>query len=173
MEVSAELRKQPGLTWISQMKESSALLGAVIGVIHPQMYMAGKEAINRLWDGTVTVDKSETLEEILRSWSTPFNALSVINNRETPLHRDNGGCHAWFDLLATVGEYKGARMNLPGLGLRLGYEPGTVVAFSGRLLQHGVSRVTGERACIAYYMREMVMEAMEMPKAEWVQVGQV
>ena len=171
--MSAELRKQPGLTWISLVKETSALLGGVVGIIHPQMYRVGKEAMNQLQDGAVTVGKSETLKQILQSWSTPFNALSVINNQTTPLHRDNGGCYAWFDLLATVGDYERARMNLPGLGLRLGYDPGTVVAFSGRLLQHGVAEVSGERACIAYYMREVVMEAMGMPVAEWVNVGQM
>ena len=39
------------------------------------------------------VAKNEGLETIMKMWSAPFTGLSVMNNRQTPTHRDNGGGH--------------------------------------------------------------------------------
>ncbi|KAL4062666.1 hypothetical protein V8B97DRAFT_1919406 [Scleroderma yunnanense] len=45
-------------------------------------------------------------------------------------------------------------LDIPTLGLQFDYHPSTVVAFSGRLLQHGVNAVSGNRYSLAYYMRD-------------------
>lgn len=134
MEVSAELRKTEGLSWIANIKETTAIMGGALSIIHPELYRVGIESIKALAVRPTIVSKAETLDEILRSWSSPFSGLSVMNNRQTPLHRDNGGGYRWMDLLATVGTYKKGWMDLPGLGFRLRYNAGTVVAVAGRVV---------------------------------------
>ena len=92
------------------------------------------------------------LGDILPIWGSVFNAVGIISNRKTPLHRDCNTRPQWYDLLTTVGDYATAEMSLPTLGLRLKYDRGTVVAFSGRMLRHGVCKVDGDRQCVVWYM---------------------
>ena len=94
------------------------------------------------------ISKAENLDCILENWMSPFTGLSLMNNWQTPVHCDNGGCYCGMDLLATVGPYQRGRMNLPGLGLKLEYNSGTLVGVTGRILQHGAA-ASGERVCFA------------------------
>lgn len=65
----------------------------------------------------------------------------------------------------------GARLELPGLGIRLVYDPRAVVGILGKVLSHGVGEVDGERACLAYYMRDGVHERLGMPPGSWMNVS--
>lgn len=128
----------------------------------------GIEILQTLEKGGITItDKTNKLPTILKSWTSPFTALSVIINRETPYHRDNGSCHAWMDILLTVGDYQDGRIEFPGLGFRLKYDSGTLVALTGRLVRHGAN-FRGHRACIAYYMRQNVSEAVGAGTPSWM-----
>jgi len=75
--------------------------------------------------------------------------------------------HAWFDVLATFGEYTDGRMELPSLGVRLEYNPGTMVALAGRVVPHGVAESKGKRVCLAYFMRDRVQEKAGVRAAGW------
>jgi len=172
MEVSKELRSVRGLQWIEQMRETSALLGAAVRIMHPSLYMSGLKAIRAIQNGQIPVDKSEGLANILQFWASPFTGLSLMNNRQTPFHRDSLGCYEWMDLLATVGPYTEGILQMPGLGLEFEYDSGTVVGVSGRAVRHG-AQSNGERLCFAYYMRENVTRAhgLETDFANIVDVG--
>lgn len=74
-----------------------------------------------------------------------------------------------MDLLVALGKYQEGIMTLPGLGVKLLYNPGTVVGISGRVLQHGVE-CDGERACLAYYMRDKVHERLGVRAPSWFNV---
>ena len=117
------------------------------------------------------VAKNEGLEMIMEIWSAPFTGLSVMNNRQTPTHRDNGGGHKWIDVLASVGPYVAGRLDLPGLGYQLMYESGTVVGLTGRVVLHS-AHANGQRACFAYYFRENVMDALGIPSPAWAKIGE-
>lgn len=171
MEVSKELRTPRGLYWIKQMQETSALLGAAVRIMHPSLYVSGIKAIRGIHSGEIPVDKSEGLAEVLRFWSSPFTGLSLMNNRQTPLHRDSLGCNEWMDLLATVGPYTEGLLEMPGLGLEFEYRSGTVVGVSGRAVRHG-AQANGERLCYAYYMRENVMKAHGL-QAEFANIADI
>jgi hypothetical protein len=54
-------------------------------------------------------------------------------------------------------------LKLPGLGLSLEYGPGTVVGFSGTMLEHEVSSFEGDRVCYAYFMMDAVHEWAKVP----------
>lgn len=167
MEVSAALRTDRGLRWLQEIKESSALIGAVLAIIHPALYEAGIQALRTIAANPEIVEKGGKLPDVLAAWSSPFSGLSVINNRQTPVHRDNGGPYYSMDLLATLGPYVGGTMELPGLGCRVKYDSGTLVALCGRVLPHGAT-AQGQRACFAYYMRESVMRTLLNKEPTWV-----
>ncbi|KAL4075121.1 hypothetical protein V8B97DRAFT_2022177 [Scleroderma yunnanense] len=65
---------------------------------------------------------------------------------------DNHPHISWYDILASVSDYKDCIMHIPSLGIDLMYSLGTVVAFSGCLLLHGVNSVEGNRNCLTYYV---------------------
>lgn len=108
------------------------------------------------------------LHSALLQWPSVFNAVTVLSNRSTPLHRDNKSRAPWYDLLATIGQYSGAFMDLPSIGLRLAYGPGTVIGMGGKVIRHGVSDCDGDRVCLAYYMRDKVHERMGTEAATWM-----
>ncbi|KAI6146404.1 hypothetical protein BKA82DRAFT_4015918 [Pisolithus tinctorius] len=60
---------------------------------------------------------------------------------------DINGRDPWYDLLVTMGDYLPLDFVIPTLNLRLHYNPGTIIAFSGSALEHGVGAVDGDRAC--------------------------
>ena len=39
---------------------------------------------------------------------------------------------------------------------------GTVIAFSGQMLEHGVSQVEGERGVLSYYMQDNIHEYIDV-----------
>ncbi|KIO09185.1 hypothetical protein M404DRAFT_132845, partial [Pisolithus tinctorius Marx 270] len=64
-------------------------------------------------------------------------------HRTTPFHQDPHSRSNWYDMLVMVSDYEDCVLDIPTLGLQFLYNPGTVVAFSGQLLRHGVSSVGG------------------------------
>ena len=154
------------MEFLAEVAESTAILGGVLSVIHPALYEAGMIALRRLWNNPDLVDRPLLLKEVLSLWSVPFSGVSIISNRSTPLHRDCNSRKEWMDLLVALGKYQRGIMTLPGLGVELLYNPGTVVGIAGRVLQHGVE-CDGERACLAYYMRDKVHERLGVRAPSW------
>ena len=131
-------------------------LGAIQGVLNPDLFQAGLNALHTLsmlseQDGRVV--HHEVMMEVLKTWAFPCSALQVICNRCCPTHRDFQGGAENFDILATVGNYTGACFEVPTLGVRFAYEPGTIVVLLSYLLEHGVSEVQGDRITIAGFHR--------------------
>ena len=118
-------------------------------MIHPELYWAGREALLALISSPNEVSDTEVAFEILKHWGSPFTGLSVIQNRETPVHRDVQGRHPWMDILTTVGPYTNGRMELRSLGYRLKYESGTMVGICGKAVPHAMRDKVHERLGIA------------------------
>ena len=146
---------------------ASVLVGGILSIIHPELYLAGIESLKTLNDVPDSIRKGEGLAAVLRIWSSPFTAITTISNCDTPYHRDNGSAHSWFDILVVVGEYENGRIEFPGLGMRLKYDPGTVVAFTGRVLRHGAT-CPGDRACIVYHMKQNVVRELGVAEPSWM-----
>lgn len=157
-------------TWLNDMRESSALLGATLGIIHPELYKAGWKAMRLLQDNPNLVKEGREMLDVLPLWSSPFSAYSIIANRCTPFHRDNQSRKEWYDMLVSVGDYQEAELSMPGIGPTFAYNSGTVMAFSGKVLQHGVGRHSGNRLCIAHYMRDKVHERLGIQAPGWMNV---
>ncbi|KDQ53081.1 hypothetical protein JAAARDRAFT_137875 [Jaapia argillacea MUCL 33604] len=156
LHVSASLQagsRTPSLNaWLRDFYQSGALMSAILRVIHPKLYDAGRLALTRL------MLEDEEVWDVLKVWPSVYSAMSIISNRLTPPHQDTQSQASWYDLLATVGPYPDAVMALPGLGLRLRYGAGMVVGFSGILLRHCVPANDSDRICYIYYMRDKVHE---------------
>ena len=159
-----------GGRWAVEMQESSALIGSILGVVHPELYAQGVEAMTVLsGKGARYVDNEDQLLRALKVWTSPFSALSVITNRSTPAHRDTKGRNEWLDLVVALGEDDSVGiMTFPGLGLSVGYDPGTIIAIAGKVIRHAAEFEGGERACIAYYMRNKVQERLGIPAGTWM-----
>jgi hypothetical protein len=159
------------MTWLTEMTETSALIGGILSIVHPELYQAGMEALKKLSEDPFLVVKHARYMEIYQHWSSAFSGISVITNRETPIHRDLQARHQWYDVLVTLGEYTDGRMELPSLGIRLEYNPGTVVALAGKMIPHGVCQCDGERVCLAYFMRDNVHERAGVHAPDWMTTG--
>ena len=126
-----------GRLWAKDMYESSALISAMLRVMHPALYSAGRQTMQCL-------ASDDSLRSAISRWSSVFNACTLLSNRWTPNHRDNYSRAQWYDILTTFGAYRGAFLNLSSIRLKLQYSSGTVVGFSGKILWHGVPECEGE-----------------------------
>jgi len=158
--------KRHTLEWLGKQVRTSAIIGGILNIIHPELYSIGIASLKAISERPREIKKGTQLPKVLRVWGSPFTAITAISNRDTPYHRDNGAAHPWFDILVALGKYKNGRMELPGLGMRFMYDPGTVVALVGRVLQHGTI-CPGDRACIAYHMRSNVVTELGIQGPSW------
>ncbi|KAL4066770.1 hypothetical protein J3A83DRAFT_4066689, partial [Scleroderma citrinum] len=71
-------------------------------------------------------------------------------------------------ILASAGDYKDCVMHILSLSIDVMYSPGTVVAFLGCLLLHGVNSVEGNRYCLTYYMRDNIHNFVGVVRCDWM-----
>lgn len=143
-----------------------ATVSAITAVIHPELWEMGR-AVWMEQQSQGNYGAEPNLSRVMQAWRSVYPAISAIANRECPMHRDWQTMSAWYDVLVSTGEYTGCAMELSTLGVRLRNDPGTITAFSGRLVRHGVSRSNGWRVVYAYYMRTAVSEHFGVPSASW------
>ncbi|KAH7904967.1 hypothetical protein BJ138DRAFT_984935, partial [Hygrophoropsis aurantiaca] len=74
--------------WLSHMAWINSFTAATLYVMHPNLYKAGREVMVKFGQELDLTTDLDGLEELLPVWGSVFNAVSVISNRETPLHRD-------------------------------------------------------------------------------------
>lgn len=137
--------------------------------MHPEQYWAGLQAFASLGEKAQSKELPK-MSETLQYWATVFNSLTVICNRETPNHRDQSSISECFDILTSVGNYSNARMSMPSLQLEFRYDPGCMIAFSGRIVSHGVHAVEGDRIAWAWYMRDAVHDYAGIPSCGWARL---
>jgi hypothetical protein len=171
MEVAAELRKPPAQQWVAAMQETNMLIGAIVGVINPASFLTGVDCIKAIANDQNIV-KREKLEDLVAIWTSPFIAASLINNRNTPLHRDNGATYASMDILTSVGPFEIGKFKVPSLGYRFLFGSGTLIGLVGRVVPHA-AEVTGERLCYAQYLRENILDSIGVEEPGWMSIRQL
>jgi hypothetical protein len=158
--------------WLLSMKDHAAILSACLAVMHPDMYKASRETMLQL--GRWTEDKEQgDMKAILPIWPSIFSVVSVMVNRMSPLHTNINGRPQLFDFLLTVGDYSELDMVIPTVSRRFRYTPGTAIAFSGRLLQHGVRQIADDRAVLSFYMRDNVHEFVDVARSNFMEYSKV
>ncbi|VDB84678.1 unnamed protein product [Peniophora sp. CBMAI 1063] len=137
--------------WLGANFETGLLLSTALAIVHPAQYRETRQALGYL----------STLPDFRRhtdDWTFAFNAVTLICNRLTPLHRDraSGGIE-FYDLLLSIGGGPRAVLSLPGLGICVQYDSGAAALFSGNQHLHEVWGFQEERACVACYARPAVI----------------
>jgi len=156
-------KRPAALDWLDSISESNAVVSAILAVIHPKLYDAGRQTADCLRN-TPQIGP----QDILCRWASVFNGVSVISNRITLPHRDTGSRFNWYDILATSGRYEGCTLELLSLGISLEYSTGSVVGILGKVLMHEVRTFEGDRVCYAYFMRNNVHEWARVPGSDWM-----
>ncbi|KAJ3521604.1 hypothetical protein NMY22_g12249 [Coprinellus aureogranulatus] len=154
---SATLKTPQGRKMLRAVKSTLAIIGALFAVIHPESYNQQMQAFVRMHnDLEKHTAESKLTKDLMELWCSPFNAFAMICNRETESHRDNRGGAYCLDILGTFGTYLGGRLEVPLLGRRFVYNPGTAFSLPGYLFEHAASKTTGERICLANFIRPAV-----------------
>jgi hypothetical protein len=134
----------------------------LLGLVAPELFSAGMRAIE-------TIKELHSDRPNIDLWTSAFSAIGIIVNRETLTHRDAGGWRTCYDLLVAAGTYESAYLDVPDLGARIEYNPGTAVFITGKILRHAVtSWKGGERICYAHYMRNNVHNRLVVEQTGWV-----
>lgn len=130
-------------------------------IMHPQQYVAAS-------DLTAALAGVPAVHSTMTGWGVgPFNAVSLIANRETPLHRDPKTTLRSYDMMTSVGSFVSAPMHLEGLGVEIMNAPGTVITLPGKTVRHAVERCEGEHVCFAYYARAALFERYHIRLPSW------
>jgi len=140
------------------------LCNAVTALIAPELYEAGKQAIEQVQLGQ---DMHRTHGNIAL-WPSVFTGMQIIANRTTLPHRDRGGAPTHYDLLLSVGTHGKAELHLPEFGARLSYAPGTIIVLGGKVFLHEVDGwEDGERVCVAHMMKDDVHDRLKVMRPPW------
>lgn len=163
---------RPGMAdWIEGAWATFALAAAAQSITSPLSYQSGRAALEAHREYVLAVP------DFMAAWALPFTALSVIANRSSPWHRDTKAPLSASDLLITLGGNKpdrlcsegrrNGRMHLPGIGIYLDYASGSIMSINSKLVRHSVSESENERLCLAFFLRESVLDALGVAKPEW------
>jgi hypothetical protein len=133
--------------------------------MHPELYFAGLETMVRLGEWAEKGGDKELLDRIM-NWASVFNVATIICNRSTPPHKDPKCQPEALGVMMSVGEYGEVVMVFPNLGIRLGYDSGTMVATCCRIVRHAVDVDRGDRVMWAWYMRDTVHNFVDIPRPQ-------
>lgn len=161
--MSADLKKVKSAGFIQTTASIELICNAITSVVAPDLYRSSLAAIQALQTGIMV-----NPDDVVQMWPSVWSGISVIVNRKTPYHRDWGGAFPDYDLLVSAGTHGECFLDVPDIGGRLLYLPGTAVAISGKLLRHGVLDWRGgERVCNAHFMKDAVHEGLDQPRPDW------
>ena len=162
MKTSSLLKKEDATAWLAGITETEHDVDTIFSLIAPQLYQSASTAIQLLKD-------REQAHANVGSWPCAFSGIGVIVNRKSLEHRDPGGCYEWYDLLVAAGSYKEAYFEVRDIGAYFEYTPGTAIAICGKLFNHAVNHWEGgERICYAHFMRNNVLNRLQLEKVSWV-----
>ncbi len=162
--------REPNLTngvdeWREKIAETSALVSAILAVIHPDLYAAGHQTLRNL-------RRNPNLKPAINAWPSVFNAISIISNRNCLPHRDANTRSEWYDALVTISPPNSTDspiLSLISLGIEAKYTSGSFVAMSGRLIEHTVSDCQDQRMAYSFTMKDSVHHAAGVKTTGWME----
>lgn len=136
----------------------NALAGAVLSVVHPQLFDAQLRAFDEMWRVRATGLHPELMEQTLENWSTPFNTFTLISNQGIASYQDSKDMHTLPHMLSAFGKYKYGRLKVPLLDSSFLFNPGAVVILPADLIEPGAKQPEGEgeRICIASFVKPAI-----------------
>ena len=165
------MRRPTGSEWLASMENTNTLLGAVLGIIHPPTFTTGAKCVQAIGQRP-EIMKRENLDQLLNVWTSPCVAGSIINNRNTPIHRDNRATYGSMDLLASVGQFQDGRFQVPSLGYEFLFSSGSIFGLLGRIIPHAAA-VTRERVCVTQYLRENILDTLGVAEPNFIKIQDI
>ncbi|KAF9226531.1 hypothetical protein BS17DRAFT_696827, partial [Gyrodon lividus] len=140
---------------------SFRLIDAILAVAHPKLNKWASAVIQELCTHEEILD----FHGLIKEWPLVFTAITIVQNREMPLHRDPKSMPRGYNVFLSIGSYEEAILALPTLGIQSCYTPGSVLLCSGLLMRHGVS-IAEHRKRISYvlYMRPSIFDYVLVPQ---------
>jgi hypothetical protein len=133
--------------------KAEAFIQALVWLTHRHQYHASTSAINAI----VKTNMESRIQAHLASWPSIFSGHTWIINRSTPAHKDVKGFKSGYDYLSASGSAL-AELKLPDAGITCSYNPGTVVALAGRVMNHEVNQLSeGNRISVARWIRTAIL----------------
>ena len=65
------------LQWLGETSESFALMGALLSIVHLELYEIRREVLNKMADHPEMVKDGEDVLEVLQLWTTPFSGYGL------------------------------------------------------------------------------------------------
>jgi hypothetical protein len=166
LHTSTSLQRAQATVFMGRIGHAEWLCNAVTALVAPNLYEAGRQAIERVQLGQ---DMNRTHGNVAL-WPSVFTGMQIIANRTTPPHRDRGGAPTHYDLLLSAGTHVKAELCLPEFGTKLSYPPGTIVELCGKVFIHEVDDWEGgERVCVAHMMKDDVHDRLNVMRPSWPQ----
>ncbi|KAI0308877.1 hypothetical protein OF83DRAFT_1034807, partial [Amylostereum chailletii] len=140
--------------WLRKVREHAMVASAILAMVHPEMARLCRQAL-------IEMCTTDELDKSLQIWGFYTLIVSVIANRESPIHHDTHSSHrCLYDMLVSCGGCPRTVLELPTFGLRCQYIPGSMSFFSGAVVAHGVSRTEEDRLSIAGYMKLELLDRL-------------
>jgi hypothetical protein len=157
---------EDGAAYVNRIYNAEGILNCIGMLVCPDLFSIGAKAIEKLKYG----ENPDIQHENVQLWPSFFSAIEVITNRITVMHRDQQAAPQMYDFLVSGGTHTNTWFELPDIGTRLLYNPGTVTAICGKVLRHGITtwQEDTDRLCTAHFMRDSVHNRLNLPRPGWV-----
>ncbi|KAF9218814.1 hypothetical protein BS17DRAFT_686582, partial [Gyrodon lividus] len=125
----------PDKLWLEDGTLSFRLIDTILVVAHTKLYNWSSAVIQQLCADEKILD----LHGLIKEWPSVFTTITIVQNRETPLHQDPKSMPRGYNVFLSISSYEEAILELPTLGIQFCYTPGSAVLCSRLLMRHGVS----------------------------------
>jgi hypothetical protein len=136
---------------VRELRQLSILVNSLLKEVDPGQHAAFvqlNECLNEKYPGAATLRALDPLLPVGRS---------IIFNRATPMHKDFLDPVQGWAILIALGTAKGAVLHIPKLGIRIKYDPGTIIFIRGHLLEHEVEMFDGnQRITVAFFTHSSI-----------------
>ncbi|KIK73414.1 hypothetical protein PAXRUDRAFT_178495, partial [Paxillus rubicundulus Ve08.2h10] len=150
--------------WLEEGAISFRLIDAILSAVHPKLYAQASAVIEQLCANEEIMD----LHGLINEWPSVFTAITFLQNRESPFHRDPKSIPQGYDVFLSIGSYGEAILELSTLGIRFRNTPGPVVLCSGSFLRQGMSIADdGKRIGYVFHMHPSIFDYALIPQPPW------
>ena len=158
------MRSHGAADFLATTYEFHLICNGITSIVSPSLYSAGLSTITHVRHDSVLSNH----HPVVNCWASVWSGCALIVNHTTPIHRDWGATASSYDLLVSAGTHSHCYLDLPDIGARLRYLPGTGIFISEKVLRHQVDEwLGGERICGAYFMKDAVHDRLGVARPSW------
>lgn len=142
------------------MRETKALVSAILSIIHPVQFLHGMAVHEVLSD-------TEPYADVMAQWASCFTTMQVVKNNAIPPHRDTRAPYSALEIITAIGQYQGGWIHLTNCPYDFRLSLGSILAFAARLLEHKVRPYKGNRISLEWRVNDDVFHWAHIPQIPW------